>query len=1309
MAIDASSSGSATGPTIQPSTTPADPVATPDTSTDPADTTEAGTQSETDTAQLADFSRWMVKYRTQLDTDGNGLVSFDEFQANKNAVGISSEAQTGFNSIDQATFDAYAQIDGTNSDGGLDVRIVTADTYLSEQIAQFNNPKPSEYLLHSLVIAGKIQDPWNLTDADQSLLTDLESRLADGGISSLSSDEQQWITNSARTMLTVDAYVGSIGDTSAGATDAQISSSVELLTKRIRYETGREQTQPAVSEQNFDYQSLLAGGTDADRLDLFMKMSVANQIKADQNGGNLGLTDTTGEQYAVFWTQNPPDSAPVTQGGSLENWRPDHKQLDEEQMQFVNDWVSTNGPITKDSVGALTQALGAEFSMEGFSLAYSESPDPWVGQKENLDILADAEQQAYREWNADGTPKVSSPTYRAAQLAQQLHLNYAPDGTPELDFQQGRLAANDRDALATPATIFDRGEWVWNDPNNPPTRDIHHEPAQSIMGPTGDGWTETVTDDTKIGDLNYGSWKYTAREGAAPISDTKTWLSQFDGNAGDLLQPVTVDRNTMSTAGSILAGIFTLGIANLAYTGANKPEYSPLQNFVLGKLQESNRSTDLLDKAMSIAHEDWVNAMWAAGGEVWASFATVFAPGAGVIGNAVGTAARAAVSSAESVVSNLTRAGIATLHQMIDPIGLLGMARWAKDSIPSALAATGTAIANLFGENSPVTAALNKLFSRATQTSDPSELQPLLSAAEEALKKAGPLNADQSNILNQVQKTKDTLQRGSEAQGKLQGSRLGSDNISLGQPPVSLNETQTASITWGKDPFHPELGSVVIDGKTFSVAETVDGKNIIGTPDGSGRFRATDTDGRFLGLYYKAENGKYFRGGLKGGEGQETTITFNGAEVQGAKLHDSRLFESNDGKTFYQTSDGWLKATGNFTPDELATIKADLSAGPATITVGGVDLTAIKIGDELFVVRKGDDGLQVMKRDEKTGRVVNRCFGTRNDKSVVIGLEGGKVAGDSIKSWESLKGKFPDLKPSFDEFVKMNCNPENILDAARNRNGQICYLEKTALDHMLVGTPHSPNAKTSSGHLLEFLKKLGKDFPPGRKDQINELVKKAGARIQELKAGGTSGDEAALKANKELELALNKDGILEEFKRKLQDKLQEMIEKGDVNKNTGRSGFHIQYENLQIGAADNGFIITAHPGANKNTDDLSNTADNASASQASSATPESGTDGITVALPKKSKEPLSDETLAEIGRAFDQGKQVKLGTLTRGPNTQNPRLSEMYKVQIGEETYYVEATTDAAGATKHTLITEDAFNAATDIKKTGNGWAETNP
>ena len=369
----------------------------------------------------------LVSLRQALDANGDGKLSFQEFKDNRAAGNISAEDQAKLAQIDQAAFDAVDQGDG-GVDAAIDFGVLAGNKFLWDQIIQHGNPLPSDFLLASLTASGQIADPNALSPEEQKTLTDLQQKLCHKtkGFDSLSEDEKAVVQRAATHLLKADDSLGGLA-ADAVPTPEQLSAGITTLTNRLGYELGLtyklglKPVASGVKPENLDHQSLLISSTGSDQSTSFALNSVANQLKVDATG-SLGQTDKLGTIYVPYLKQADKEVF------DSEEWKQvpgETKVLNAEQEAFVAQWTQAHGPITADNVGQLTAALAEKFKPEaGWSFETKQVADDWVGQRENISILADQEQQAYREWNPDGTPKVASPTHRAQALAQELQAKH---------------------------------------------------------------------------------------------------------------------------------------------------------------------------------------------------------------------------------------------------------------------------------------------------------------------------------------------------------------------------------------------------------------------------------------------------------------------------------------------------------------------------------------------------------------------------------------------------------------------------------------------------------------------------------------------------------------------------------------------------------------------------------------------------------------------------------------------------------------------------------------------------------------------
>ena len=363
----------------------------------------------------ATANAWLLlALRKDLDANADGKLSFQEFSQNRAAGNISAEDQAKLAQIDQAAFDAVDQGDG-GVDAAIDFGVLAGNKFLWDQIIQHGNPLPSDFLLASLTASGRIADPYALSPDEQKALTELQKKLCTKGFESLSEGEKAVVQRAATYLLKADDSLGLAGG--AAPTPEQLSTGITTLTNRIGYELGLKPVASGVKPENLDHQSLLISSTGSDQSTSFALNSVANQLKVDATG-SLGQTDKLGTIYVPYLKQADKEVF------DSEEWKQvpgETKVLNAEQEAFVAQWTQAHGPITADNVGQLTAALAEKFKPEaGWSFETKQVADDWVGQRENIPILHDQEQQAYREWNPDGTPKVASPTHRAQALTQEL-------------------------------------------------------------------------------------------------------------------------------------------------------------------------------------------------------------------------------------------------------------------------------------------------------------------------------------------------------------------------------------------------------------------------------------------------------------------------------------------------------------------------------------------------------------------------------------------------------------------------------------------------------------------------------------------------------------------------------------------------------------------------------------------------------------------------------------------------------------------------------------------------------------------------
>jgi hypothetical protein len=130
----------------------------------------------------------------------------------------------------------------------------------------------------------------------------------------------------------------------------------------------------------------------------------------------LGKTDTWATAY------QPYISVVIYAGGGMPT--PEIKKpLSQEQQAFVDQWVANHGPITQDNRNEMLDALKKEHPLSwssGGTYALDSAPDPWLGQKENIQLLQQASGEAYRSWGQDNKPLVYAPDDLAQKLVKDL-------------------------------------------------------------------------------------------------------------------------------------------------------------------------------------------------------------------------------------------------------------------------------------------------------------------------------------------------------------------------------------------------------------------------------------------------------------------------------------------------------------------------------------------------------------------------------------------------------------------------------------------------------------------------------------------------------------------------------------------------------------------------------------------------------------------------------------------------------------------------------------------------------------------------
>lgn len=965
---------------------------------------------------------WLVlALRKDLDLNGDGKLSFKEFSQGRTSGNISGEHQAELAQMDQTAFDALEQTDGVG-DGRVDFAVLAGNKHLVDQIAYYGNPLPSDFLLSSLTASGQIADPSALTPDEQKKLADLSQKLCTSGFDSLTLDEKTVVQRAATNLLRLDS---SLGGLAAGTepTPDQLSTAITTLTQRIGYETGTTPVASGVDPKNFDYQSLLGGGTGSDQLSLFAYNSVANQVKAE--AGSLGQTDQIGTIYVPYLQQERSNGGLL--GGTTDGAE---EPMSAEQQAFVDEWTQTNGPITSDNVGQLTTDLAAKFPPEaGWSFQTKQISNPWVGQLENLGTLQGQANQAYRDWNANGTPKVISPTHRAQALIQELQAKQQafagavstlndPKAWAIMDYLEGKsydwkndffgdsglgkLAdlspdspewdqlANDRNDRAVPyeerqkyidaaklatspeqadnldilrvmgedETRYNKEDWQsWLDGqadvapyaqatqmpsaaqqdfsvaastlNNPsawalmdllegPTTDMHND----LVGDNGLGklaqlspesaeWDQLPADKAvpdkatrqamidaakiilspeqtanrdvlrALGDnpeYNREDWQGWLDAQPPALYDLNHWMGRLSQGAGDILKPIHVDRDRLSTGVSVVMGIFTLGIGNAIHTGTHKPGYSAEQQFVVDQLRAQGRDPTVLEKAMEEARDEWTDAVWESAVMAGAGVAMALIPGIGVTASAVSraaaTAARVggnALGATGRVVGGAVGAVVSVVDQAV--IGGLG-------NLFTTLGAKVPAAAR---------AAWDSLVKRAGEGARPQELASLARTAQEGLEglPPGTLMSQGTSLLTQVKELAGKLRRASEAEAALAAP-------TTPKSPAQLAGQDLAGVAWSN--ASQTRGKVTVNGQSFDVVKTVEGQVLTGKfEQGESRFKALDAStGQPTGaLLYKADDGSgWFQGGLKGGMEQPEVADGTAAAALPDKLELAALPEN---------------------------------------------------------------------------------------------------------------------------------------------------------------------------------------------------------------------------------------------------------------------------------------------------------------------------------------------------------------------------------------------------------------------------------
>ena len=863
----------------------------------------------------------LLSLRKDLDANGDGKLSFQELDQNRAADNISAEDKAQLAQIDQAAFDAIDQGDG-GVDAAIDFGVLAGNKFLWDQIIQHGNPLPSDFLLASLTASGQIADPNALSPEEQKTLTELQQKLCTKGFESLSEGEKAVVQRAATQLLKVDDSLG----VPAGAvpTPEQLGAGVTALTNRLGYETGHTPVASGVEAKNFDYQSLLGGGTGADQLSLFAYNSVANQVKA--GSGSLGQTDQIGTIYVPCLQQEDRE----TGGDDTYQLIPgETKALSAEQQAFVTEWTQAHGPLTADNVGQLTTDLAVKFPLEaGWSFQTQQIADPWVGQRENLGTLQSQEQQAYREWNPDGTPKVASPTHRAQALAQEMQAFVGAVTTlndskawaimdylegKEFDWKNDLVGDNGLQQLAglTPDSpqwdqlAADRGDRAV--PRE--KRQKYIDDAKIAISPEQAGNLSALK---ALGanpeSYNRQDWQSWLDAQPAALYDLNHWLGRLSQGEAEILKPIHVDRDHLSKGADIGMSIGTLGFGNALYTGTHKPYYSAEQQYVVDQLKAQGRDTTALEKAMEEAHDEWKNALgdsigWAVFGVLAAAtfvgvaggaVASAAATGARLVGNVLGQAGRAVGGAIGGAVGVIDQAVVGGMGNLLTTLGA---------KVPAALKANWESFVK-----------------RADEGAGPQELTPLLDKSIndlDSLAAAGQLPPEGGGLLPRLKEFRTRLIRAMKfeipppkaapqppegpaktatpppqpAAAKPQSAAPAATSnteqpghatahqktvasqhseITAAEPDGAKNPAKPG---WVEDVKWSDLaetkGQVTINGESFNVVKTKEGQVLTGKLEqGRSRFKEFDAStGQPTGaLFYKADDGSgWVSGGLKGG------------------------------------------------------------------------------------------------------------------------------------------------------------------------------------------------------------------------------------------------------------------------------------------------------------------------------------------------------------------------------------------------------------------------------------------------------------
>ncbi|MEY3201619.1 MAG: hypothetical protein RIR70_1169, partial [Pseudomonadota bacterium] len=537
-----------------------------------------------------------------------------------------------------------------------------------------------------------------------------------------------------------------------------------------------------------------------------------------------------------------------TQDATLLAYSSVANQIRAEHPELLDKYYTTEARVMNYSFSAVEEATGWEDPSSDIEISAEDSAhlNRFI-QDNQLDMTRDEDRQ--RVEDEFRTLYVSREYPNDAGLADKVR------DLVELDIKDNPNPSVGQSAnleILTAASM--QANRAFNADGSPVIADPYARAAQ-----LGQRMSYTVDQDGKpsltLSDPKNMSDKE-AKEGGFNGSDTPIKnLNDLIVESVEALQKMRDEINPDSEgplpAGAELALGLACPVAGIIYSAFNKPEFTPKQAWAHDYLEAQGRSTQTLDELKGKADEAWRKGLLTDIGITLGSVVVAAVPAASAAMRAGASGWRVGMKAAAAVVTDL-----------VDGTGGL---------LTSSASTAGKAFMRNISDVLPA----------------PSTLAP----------NSEGLRLGQDPIMRNIA---DVLPAPSTLTPNSEGLRLGQD-------PIKMDEAQQAKVVWGQDAYYPDLGSVEIDGTTFATAKTQDGI-IIGQADGKDRFRATDTDGGFIGFYNKAENGEYFRGGLKGGAGEEKTITFNGAEVSGTKTPDDRIFASSAGEPFYQTSDGWLKA-----------------------------------------------------------------------------------------------------------------------------------------------------------------------------------------------------------------------------------------------------------------------------------------------------------------------------------------------------------------------------------------------------------------